>query len=624
MTQLRWRGTSLFWRLIQLSLLVSLIGFGAVGPITPAAAQGALAGTSTAPAQEAITYTNPLQAQIPGGGVVQSCADPSIIRGQTPGDPYWYVYCTTDPLNDNDKNASGAYNFHLIPMLRSLDLAHWTYMGDAFSARPAWAASDAGLWAPDIRYFNNQYYLYFTVNTTSLPGNGSAIGVATAPTPLGPWTDSGAPVVEPHAPPCCLGTWRWVYDPAIVESNGQRYIFYGSYYGGISARTLSADGLHSDPASETQITIDNRYEGSYIIQHGGYFYLFGSATNCCNGPLTGYSVFVGRSQNVLGPYVDKDGISLLASRTGGTVALSMNGNRFVGPGHNAVFTDFAGQDWFVYHAVDQNHPYFDSTVGYTQRPLMMDPLDWVDGWPVVRGGLFASDKPMPAPAAQPGTTEAYRPTYAQWDLPGDAIKPLSDEFNGSTLGPQWSWVRQPAADQYGVTNGSFWMNTQAADLYVDTNNASVLTEPTPSGNYVVETKVRVDVPADGCCYNYVQGGFVIYGNDDNFIKLASVSIWDTRQTEFAKELAPVPAGYPRYGNTVVAAPGEWTWLRIVKRQRANVEYYQAYTSPDGVHWDRGGVWTHTLGSSAKIGLFAMGGSGFTAYFDYVRVSRLQD
>jgi arabinan endo-1,5-alpha-L-arabinosidase len=34
---------------------------------------------------------------------------------------------------------------------------------------------------------------------------------------------------------------------------------------------------------------------------------------------------------------------------------------------------------------------------------------------------------------------------------------------------------------------------------------------------------------------------------------------------------------------------------------------------------RGGVWTHTLGSGARIGLVSMGGSGFTAEFDYVRV-----
>ena len=176
-----------------------------VAPSAPAGAVGRGPGT----------YTNPLPIQIPGDGLVESCADPSIIRGQTPGDTAWYMYCTTDPLNDADHDAGG-WHFHLIPMLRSLDLVNWTYMGDAFAARPGWAAPDAGLWAPDIEYLDGQYHLYFTASDTSLPGGGSAIGVATSSSPLGPWVDSGAPVIEPHEAPCCPGSRRWVYDPDVI------------------------------------------------------------------------------------------------------------------------------------------------------------------------------------------------------------------------------------------------------------------------------------------------------------------------------------------------------------------------------------------------------------------------
>jgi arabinan endo-1,5-alpha-L-arabinosidase len=38
---------------------------------------------------------------------------------------------------------------------------------------------------------------------------------------------------------------------------------------------------------------------------------------------------------------------------------------------------------------------------------------------------------------------------------------------------------------------------------------------------------------------------------------------------------------------------------------------------------RGGTWTHELGRDAQLGLVAMGGTGFTAEFDYVRVYRLR-
>ena len=52
--------------------------------------------------------------------MVESCADPTIIHGRQAGDRYWYMYCTTDPLNDEDHDPSGNFNFHLIPMMRSL------------------------------------------------------------------------------------------------------------------------------------------------------------------------------------------------------------------------------------------------------------------------------------------------------------------------------------------------------------------------------------------------------------------------------------------------------------------------------------------------------------------------
>lgn len=146
------------------------------------------------------------------------------------------------------------------------------------------------------------------------------------------------------------------------------------------------------------------------------------------------------------------------------------------------------------------------------------------------------------------------------------------------------------------------------------------------------------MPDEGCCFNYAQAGIIVYGDDNNFIKLTNTSIWNTRQTEFAKELSPVPAEWARYGNSVVGPPSEeWTYLRIVVEQlrgqeRAealgDAERYTSYTSQDGRHWVRGGAWTHDLGSTARIGLIAMGqqpdtAGTFTADFDYVHVTTLR-
>ena len=495
---------------------------------------------------------------------------------------------------------------------------NWDYQGNAFSERPDWVGDTAGLWAPEVSYFNGQYYLYYTASETD--AGGSAIGVATSSNPMGPWTDSGSPAVAPRKDPNGDGFF-WTYDAEVLEAQGKHYLYYGSYYGGVFVRELSSDGLTTLPNTETQVTIANRYEGTQIVKHGGYYYLLASATACCNGPLTGYSVFAGRSRSPLGPFVDREGVSLLAGRVGGTPVISMNGNRWTGPGHNDTITDFAGQDWLVYHAIDRNDPYFTGDVGFTKRPVLLDALEWTNGWPSVRAGRWASDTPQRAPAAQPGQRSHVRERPLRDDRVGKRL--FGDSFRGDTLSADWTWVREPLASEYSVADGTFTFQTQAADLFKDSNNASVLTRTLPRGDLVIQTRVKLDVPPEGCCQNFVQGGLVVYGDDDNFIKLAHVSIFETRQTEFAKELAPVPEGFPRYGNTVVGPPGEWTDLRIVRRTERNQEYYTPYTRRDGGRWVRGGTYTQMLGEDARLGLVAMGGEGFSATFEYVRVSRLK-
>src|SRR5215218_10132836 len=190
------------------------------------------------------TYTNPVSRDF-----ADTFADPSVIKAK---DGFWYAYGTTDPLREGEGTR------HIIPLARSSDLVNWTYVGDAFTedTKPSWATPDAALWAPDIRYLDGTYYLYYVVTQTTVTAgpNDNAIGVATAPTPLGPWTDSGDPVVDPrpNGPPADCNFF-WTFDPeVIVAENGVKYIYYGSYYGGIQVRELTDDGLEASPA-ETAI-----------------------------------------------------------------------------------------------------------------------------------------------------------------------------------------------------------------------------------------------------------------------------------------------------------------------------------------------------------------------------------
>src|SRR5918997_4175365 len=125
---------------------------------------GIPAGAAHADHVGAGAYQNPLTIVIPGDGTVETFADPAVIKGQ---DGFYYAYGTSDPLHEGDRAPGGGFNFQKIPMARSSDLVHWTYIGDAFAANPPWLKPESGMWAPDIRFFDGTYYLYYTaVNTT--------------------------------------------------------------------------------------------------------------------------------------------------------------------------------------------------------------------------------------------------------------------------------------------------------------------------------------------------------------------------------------------------------------------------------------------------------------------------
>jgi arabinan endo-1,5-alpha-L-arabinosidase len=567
----------------------------------------------------AAAYVNPVPITA-GGERVETFADPSAIEAT---DGSYYAFGTSDPLSGRDRDAAGTLRIRRIPFARSRDLVHWAYRGEALASAPSWAAPGAGLWAPDIREQGGRYLLYFTVTDSVDAVSGEpgctfdpAIGVAVADAPGGPFVPTAAPVVAPrrHGPGC---DFLWTFDPAVTtDADGSRVLYYGSYGGGIEARRLSSDGLTSDPASARRISTGDRYEGAYVVRRGGHWYLMGSSTDCCRGPLTGYSVFAGRAESPFGPFRDRLGARLDAPRVGGTPVISMNGNRWVGTGHNAVITDRAGQDWLLYHAVDRTDPYLaaPNPLGIQKRPMLLDRLTWRGGWPSARNGRWASDEPQPAPVTRAGGHPSAPPPPPPAQRPGRRLAEASDEF-GARLGRAWSWTRAPAGT---VRQGRLVVPTQAGDLSEDSNDASVLVRRAPAGDFVVETKVEFDVPEAGV-FNFQQAALLLYAGDDRFVKLAHVAINETRQTEWAKEVPePVTPAGQRYGNTVVGPPGRTTWLRIVRRS----ERYTAYTSLDGRDWVRGGTWTHALGRRVRIGLSAFGGTGHTAAFDYVRTYRL--
>ena len=145
------------------------------------------------------------------------------------------------------------------------------------------------------------------------------------------------------------------------------------------------DGLSVREGAEKRQVAGTAYEGTYIHKRGGYYYLFASIGTCCEGLKSTYTTVVGRSENLFGPYVDKQGRPMMENHH--EVLIHKN-DAFVGTGHNSeIVTDDAGNDWVFYHAVSRANP--------TGRVLLMDRVRWTDGWSEVAGNEPSSEAEVP-------------------------------------------------------------------------------------------------------------------------------------------------------------------------------------------------------------------------------------
>ena len=169
-------------------------------------------------------------------------------------------------------------------------------------------------------------------------------------------------------------------------------------------------------------------------------------------------------------------------------------------------------------------------------------------------------------------------------MPSRLDRGASDEFNGSAVAPAWQWVRPDAKATVG--GGALRWPTEAADLTGTSNDAGILLRDPGAGAWTAETKVSIDLGTD-TVRNFQQAGLIAYVNDDLFTRLSHVAIWDTRQTEFGKEMPY--AGGLSYGGTIVGPPAATTWLRLTHRldSRTGEHLLRAWTSTGRLHLGQG-------------------------------------
>jgi len=312
-------------------------------------------------------------------------ADPSVIRA---ADGWFYAYGTQNHW---------AHGINRItPIIRSRNLVKWEYVADAFTpaSKPAW--HNGGIWAPQITPPTTEnggmYYLYYSNSIWADPNPG--IGVAKSQYPYGPFEDIGK-VLDSQS----SGVPNSIDQFFITSGSGRNkksYLFWGSFRG-LYVQEISASDMKTLSGKKIQIA-GNGFEGVYIYEHGGKFWLFASSNSCCEGPNTKYFLSVACADKITGPYKTKDGIDIKTinefNAPNATKFLVGDGTVWIGPGHNGeIITDDKGRTFMLYHAVSVKNPWLINEGGATRRPLLMDEVHWgEDGWPYIEGGVPSSTK----------------------------------------------------------------------------------------------------------------------------------------------------------------------------------------------------------------------------------------
>ncbi|HEU5066906.1 MAG TPA: glycoside hydrolase family 43 protein [Sphingomicrobium sp.] len=325
---------------------------------------------------------------LPGGFYVNPILDsdfpdPAVIHAP---DGFYYAYATQTLREGKWIN---------IQLARSADLINWDLLGDALPEKPDWAQETQDFWAPSVIFDGSTYFMYYsaTPDICHVHEAGHALAVATSSSPAGPFVDMGMPLL--------LGAGFEYIDPMAFDdpATGKHLLYWGSGFQPIKVQELAADRMSFVPESkQIDLIWPNGREGafprlveaSWVLLHDGYYYLFYSGDNCC-GPDAEYGVMVARSRSATGPF------ETLEQAKGVPNSLMLERNeRWLAPGHNCLVTDMDGQVWMIYHAVDVQRPrQRQQDEINSRRVLMIDKIDWRDGWPWIG---TPSEQPRPAPA----------------------------------------------------------------------------------------------------------------------------------------------------------------------------------------------------------------------------------
>jgi xylan 1,4-beta-xylosidase len=332
----------------------------------------------------------------------------------------------------------------------SKDLINWTPVTNALHKYVG------SVWAPDLVKYKNKYYIYFPANNTNY--------VVTADSIHGPWSD-----------PVDLKIGN--IDPGhITDAQGKRYLYFSSGgYVPLSDDGLSVTGefkhVYSGWPIPREWTIECFcMEGPKLVKRGNYYYLT-VAEGGTAGPATSHMVISARSKSPLGPWENSPYNPIVRTKE--------SSEKWWSKGHSTIFEDAAGNWWMVFHGYENGH----YNMG---RQTLLQPIEWTnDGWYKIPDGI-KTDEPIQRPAGE---------TL-------DAVFTLNDNFEGSTLKPQWKFFGQYDTGRFHLVDNSLDIKAKGRSV----GDCSPLLCIPSDHSYIAQVELFIEGEATG--------GLVLFYNNN--------------------------------------------------------------------------------------------------------------
>jgi len=399
------------------------------------------------------TYTNPV--------LHSDFSDPDVVRV---GEDY---YMTASSFTCSPG----------LPILHSKDLINWELVNYALPKQIPLDVFNKpqhgkGVWAPCIRYYNQEYYIYY-------PDPDFGIYMIKTKDPKGTWS---APVLVKGG--------KGLIDPTpLWDDDGKAYLAYafaGSRAGIKSLLIIATMNHEGTKTNDDEVMIIDGHENQTTIEgpkfykRNSYYYIFAPA----GGVSTGWQTIL-RATSVFGPYETKK-------------VLHQGNTDINGPHQGAWVDTVTGEDWFIH---------FQDKDAYG-RVVHLQPLLWENDWPVM--GVDQNNDGIGEPVTtykKPNVGKTY----------SFMTPPDTDEFNEPKLGLQWQWHANPEV-YYGfpTSMGHFTMYCRPMpegeeNLHLVPN---LLLQKFPSEEFTATTKMTFNARQDG-----EETGLLIMGLDYSYLRV---------------------------------------------------------------------------------------------------------